>query len=80
MYVCKYFKVYVCWGNGIVPFMHFHSMIPKMALPLDLRPLRKDMEDRDADGVDGADVNNGDYPAGAAFNAVRKNNNANAMY
>ena len=56
-------------------------MIPKMALPLDLRPLRRDLEDRD----DGADVTNngaggGDYPAGAAFNAVRKNNNANTMY
>ena len=62
------------------------SLIPKMALPLDLRPLRRDAEDRD---VDGADANGAavaaaagglDYPAGAAFNAVRKNSNANIMY
>ena len=59
------------------------SLIPKMALPLDLRPLRRDAEDRDVDGADanGAATAGGlDYPAGAAFNAVRKNSNGNILY
>lgn len=46
------------------------GLIPKMALPLDLRPLKQEVEDGWTD-------NEGNYPAGSAFNAVRKSNSLN---
>jgi len=46
------------------------GLIPKMALPLDLRPLRADYKVAESDNVFADD--DGSYPAGSAVNAVRK--------
>jgi hypothetical protein len=52
------------------------GLIPKMALPLDLRPLRKDIEEAEKEGEgegEGAEEGAGkDFPVGAALNVVRK--------